>query len=113
LVVLLLHLKFISSSEVVTRNLISFLFIQNAAPAGADVWDPAALADTGWEEGSAALPQHPHRLPSAFRMDHHSSTTEEKREAELVDSMSMLVDLLLSSSIYVASWCTVKCESVF
>jgi len=53
LVVLLLHLKFISSSEVVTRNL-SFLFIRNVAPAGADLWDPAALADTGREEDSAA-----------------------------------------------------------
>jgi len=31
-------------------------------------------ADTGWEEGSAA---HPPTV-NAFRMDHHSSTTEEK-----------------------------------
>ena len=80
------------------------------------MWDPAALADTGWEEGSVALSQRPYRLLSAFRTDHHSSTTEEKREAELVDSMFVSVDLLLSISIYlccIASWCNVKCESVF
>jgi hypothetical protein len=74
LVVLWFYLKLTSSSEAVTRN----LFIRNVAPAGAGVWDPAALADTGWEEGirNAAAP-----TPTVKCYQHGSSLINNRREA--------------------------------